>query len=186
MVGRFFFIIISIFILIVSNLGAYDKSYLITVSSVGPVKLGMTLDEAKHAFPTAIFERVSDGDGGAFVSIRIAQEMLMTVYANEDDSEAPIDWSKKITFIEAFSALCVTKNGIHPGLRVLDAEKILGKTKEIQQSEIESREYITFTKQPKALTFRLDYTGIFDEHERKTIKFDPNGKIYSIMINSIP
>jgi hypothetical protein len=162
-----------------------NKTYLITASSIGPIKLGMTLDEARRAFPIATFERTSDGDGMALVSIGVDKEVLMSVYADEDNSEAPIDGSKKITFIEALSALCATKNGIHPGLKVLDTEKILGKTKEIQKSEIESREYISFANQPKALTFRLDYTGFFEGDKMTTTKFDPQGKIDSIIISSV-
>jgi hypothetical protein len=169
----------------VAQAESHNKTYLITPSSIGPIKLGMTLDEARDAFPSATFERTSDGDAAALVSIRVDKEVLMNVYADEDNSEAPIDWSKKITFIEALSALCNTEQGIHPGSSVLDVEKLLGKTKEIQKSEIESREYIRFTNQPKALIFRLDYTGIFKGNERKTTKFDLNGKIDSISISSL-
>ena len=161
-----------------------QETYLITASGIGPIKLGATLDEARKSFPTASFERSSDGDGVALVNVRLGKEDLMTLYADEVDSEAPIDWTKKIINIETFSTFCNTENGIHPGSNVLDVEKILGKTKEIEKSEIESREYIEFANQPKTIVFRLDYTGIFEGNAMKTTKFDPKGKIHSIMVFS--
>ncbi|HET9025434.1 MAG TPA: hypothetical protein VFN64_12740, partial [Burkholderiaceae bacterium] len=36
---------------------------LITAASIGPIRLGMTLDDARRTLPTARFERTSDGDG---------------------------------------------------------------------------------------------------------------------------
>ena len=45
--------------------------------------------------------------------------------------------------------------GVRPGMAVGDAEKILGKTRSVAQSEIESREYIQFENQPVWITVRL-------------------------------
>jgi hypothetical protein len=187
---------ISTFLLIASPMHAYCKddahsspsltTCLISATKVGPIQLGVTLDEAKKSFPTATFSRTSDGDGVALVSVKVGREELMTLYADEEDSEAPINWSKKITNIETFSALCHMENGIHPESGILEVEKILGKTRKIQKSEIESREYIEFTTQPKSITFRLDYTGIFDGGAMTTKMFNPEAKIFSISISSRP
>ncbi|MDD2369237.1 MAG: hypothetical protein PHQ90_08045, partial [Sulfuricurvum sp.] len=84
----------------VSQTESNNKTYFITTSSIGPIKLGMTLDKARHAFSNAIFERISDGDGAALVSIQVDKEVLMSVYADGENPESPIDWSEKITFIE--------------------------------------------------------------------------------------
>jgi hypothetical protein len=129
----------------------------------------MTLDEARKALPSATFKRATDGDGAALVEVRFAPAptTAVLVWADEDDSDAPIDWSKKIVTIETFSPAFHTAAGIHPGSSISEAEKAYGKTKAIKKSEIESREYITFARQPAHLTFRL-----------------AEGKIHSIAVSS--
>lgn len=159
-------------------------THLIWASGIGPIRMGTTLDEARKILPSAEFVRSTDGDGAALVEVKLGDENLMTLYANELNRDAPIDWSKKITYIETYSPSCHTENGIHPGSLVLDVEKVLGLTKEIVKSEIESREYIEFNNQSPYLTFRLDYTGIFAPNSRLTTQFDPKGKIYSISVSS--
>jgi hypothetical protein len=54
----------------------------------------------------------------------------MILYAEEDDANAFIDWSKKITQIETFNSSYHTAKGRHPESPVQDVEKVLGKVKE--------------------------------------------------------
>jgi len=157
---------------------------LITESGMGDVRLRMTLNEVRRALPTASFRRTSDGDGAALVEIGLGKDSL-TVWADEDDATAPIDWSKRIVNVEAFSAGFHTREGVHPGSLVTDVEAFFGAVREIEESEIESRQYVTFARQPRALTFRLDYTGIFSPGNRRTTRFAPGAKILSIMVSSL-
>lgn len=159
--------------------------HLITTSAMGPVRLRMTLDEARRALPNASFRRTSDGDGAALVEIALGHATSLSVWAGEDDAATPIDWSRRIVTIETFSASFHTRGGIHPGSLVTDAARVFGPVREIVKSEIESREYITFARQPRALTFRLDYTGIFGPGLRYTTAFAPGAKIWSIAISSL-
>src|SRR2546423_849096 len=117
---------------------------------------------------------------GCLVEVTVAPDESMILWADEDDSGGPIDWSKKINTIETFSPAFHTVEGVQPGSLVTDVEMVLGKTREIDKSEIESREYITFEKQPSYLTLRLDDTGIFSADSRRTTKFEPDAKILSI------
>ena len=158
------------------------ETYLITASGIGPIKLGATLDEARKSFPTATFERSPGGEGVAKVDVKLGQENLMTLFAGEQDSEAPIDWSNKIVSIETVSEFCKMENGIHPGSAVLDVEQILGKTKQIILSEGDSLEYIFFVKQPKYVVFRLDLSAIFEDGSRETNKFNPKAKVEWIAV----
>ncbi len=132
---------------------------LISADGVGGIRLGMTLDEARRAAPSASFARTSDGEGVALVEVTFGPDVTVVAYADEGDSEAPIDWTKKVTHLEAFSAAFQTADGAHPGSLVSDVEKVYGKTLEVTRSEIESREYITFERHPSGLTFRLDNSG---------------------------
>ncbi len=143
----------------------------------------MTVADAKQALPSGTFERSSDGDGAVLIGLTVGGDALMTLVA-EDDTEGPIDWGKRIVAMETFSSLCATTDGVHPGSLVLDAEKVLGDVTTIVQSEIESREYIEFERQPAQLTFRLDYTGIFPAGSRETRRFNPKGRIFSIAIST--
>lgn len=160
------------------------RTFLITATGIGPIKLGMSLDEARKAFQEGKFERASDGDGAALIDVLLGKDSLMTLYAGEEDPDKPIDWSKKITVIESFNPACVSEAGLRIGALVLDAEKIYGKTKSITRSDIESREYIEFQNNPEHLTFRIDYTGVFPEGSRETTQFNPQAKIHSITVSS--
>jgi hypothetical protein len=164
--------------------GKADDSRLITVSEIGRLRLGMTLDQARAALPTASFARTSDGDGAALVQVALGKDDSLIVWAEEDDPATSIDWSKKIITIETFSATFHTREGVHPGSLVRDVIKLFGPVREIVESEIEARQYITFAGQPQGLTFRLDYTGIF-AGTRRTTRFAPSAKILSIAISSL-
>ena len=159
-----------------------SRRCVISQSGIAPVRPGMTLREAKQAFPSAEFRRTSDGNGAALVSVSLGADEWMTLHAGEDDPDRPIDWAQRLSFIETFHAACKTVDGVHPGMRVADAEKKFGPTSEIIQSEIEAREYIRFRNQPAHLLFRLDYTGIFAEGSRSTTRFVPGAQIYSIAV----
>jgi hypothetical protein len=159
--------------------------HLITRSAIGHVRLGMTLDDARRALPTASFSRTSDGDGAALVEADFGHHNSLILWADENDPASPIDWSKRIVTIETFSAAFHTREGIHPGSLVTDAAKVFGPVRRITKSEIESREYVTFARQPQALTFRIDYTGIFRPGLRQTTSFAPGAKISSIAVSSL-
>src|SRR5439155_24599395 len=102
----------------------------ISPSGIGPARLGMTLDQVRRAAPAASVGRTTDGDGAALVEVTFAPNASVILWAEEDDPNAPIDWSKKIVTIETFSPACHTAEGIHPGSLVADVEKVYGKTKE--------------------------------------------------------
>lgn len=155
----------------------------ISTTGMGPIRLGMTLREAKEAFGGATFQRSTDGDGAALVSVLVGKAHLMTLHADEEDPNRAIDWTRRIDFVETFNAACKTADGIFPGMSVRNAEKKLGKTAKIIQSEIESREFIYFQSQPKNFLFRLDYLGRFPEGSRKTKEFSDGAKILSIGVS---
>ena len=155
---------------------------LVDSSGIAPIRLGMSLDEARTALPQATFERASDGDGAALVAVKLGGDDVMTVSADEADAEKPIDWSKTIESMETFNPACGTADGIRPGSLVVDVERILGRTTQIVRSEIEQREYITFERRPAKLVFRIDYTGVFPEGTRETTAFAPNAKLLSIAV----
>lgn len=136
-----------------------QQDRLISAKGVGAIQLGMTLSDARNAAPAAAFTRTSDGEGVALVQVTVAPDVSMVVWAEEDDPDKPVDWTKRIRSIETFSAAFRTAEGAHPGAMVSDVHRLYGPTKTTETSEIESRRYITFDNQPAGLMFRLDETG---------------------------
>lgn len=149
----------ALVLLLVSQIGSGDPARAISKNGVGPIKLGMTLGEARKAAPGATFKRTGDGDGAALVEITLARGVTMQVWADEEDASKPIDWRKKIQNIETFSKAFRTAEGVHAGMKVSDVNRVYGATKAIETSEIESRQFITFEKHPARMLFRLDETG---------------------------
>jgi len=156
----------------------------ITENGIGPVNLGMTLLEAKRAFPNATFSRGSDGEGVALVNVSTKESQVMVLFAGEEDRNKPINWSKRISSIETFSSNCSTSLGVRPGGLVAEAEKQHGKVFKIIMSEIEARQFVEFQNQPRGMIFRIDYSGIFAEGQSETLRYRPDAKIYSIAIQA--
>jgi hypothetical protein len=167
-----------------SQPSANEDDYLISQSGVGRIRLGMTLAEAQRALASATFVRATDGDGAALVEVTLAPGQSLMLSADEDDADAAIDWAKSVTVIETFSRAFHTAEGVRPGTPVARVETVYGMTRQIELSEIESRQYIVFARQPEYLALRLDYTGIFRDGVRTTTEFEPDAKIMSIAVSS--
>lgn len=159
-----------------------NNHHVITSNGIDHILLGMKLSDLRKSFPNLTFTRTSDGDGAALIDVKNGDEEFMTLYANEDNSESPIDWSKSIVSIETFDSLCCTKEGIHPGSLIAETEQEYGTLKEIELSEIESRQFASFEKQPLGLEFIIDYCGKFKEGSNRTSIYSKDCKIFSISI----
>ena len=162
---------------------AGGQSCTITEHAIGALRIGMTLAAAQQAMPRARFTRTSDGEGVALVDVALDGSSLAIAYAGEDDAEQPVDMARPIEQLESFNASCATAEGIHPGSTVEDAVNAYGPVRIIRRSEIESREYIEFERQPPGLLLRLDYAGHFAERESETTRHAPGAKLLSIAVS---
>lgn len=158
---------------------------LITADAVGPVRLGMTIGEAKAAMPSATFERTSDGEGIAYVAAIENGETLFELNTDTYDPAAPINDAETIGFIQVWSPRYQTADGIGTGTSVAAAEQCFGTVKEIMMSEIESREYAEFTNQPSGLYFRLTHenstAGVYDS-DNFTTRYNSGATIHAIEV----
>lgn len=134
---------------------AQAKTYSITSTSAGPVKLGMSVAQVRKAVKPWKLSRTSDGEGVALIAVKNGNTLIMTLYAGEPDPDAKINENARIELIQVHAWNFVTSNGVHKGMLLKDAEKKYGKIKQIMLSEIESREFATFTKHPKGLDFQV-------------------------------
>jgi hypothetical protein len=141
----------------------------------------MTLDEARKALPSSYrFARGADGEGVAWVDVMAGGHALMSLHAGEEDVDAPIDWSRSIEGIESFSKATATGEGVRVGDLLDDAAKAYGPVTEIVESEIESRQFVEFARQPPDVVFRIDYSGDFPEGARHTTRYCPGARIYAM------
>jgi phosphatidylglycerophosphatase A len=157
---------------------------LISSAGIGPLALGMRLDRASQAMPRARFTRTSDGEGVALVDVAVDGISLAALYAGEEDPEKPVDMSQPIEFLETFTPACATAEGIHAGSTVDAAVAAYGPIRNITRSEIESREFVEFERQPAGLQFRIDYSGEFADGESETLRHAPGAKILSISVSA--
>lgn len=176
-------------VILTAAIAAQDMSS-ITSDSAGPVKLGMTIAQAEAALPGFTFKRTSDGEGVAWVEVSKGSDAQMYLYAGEEDPEAAINKDAAIQYISVVGKGFRTAKGVAPGMTLSEAEKHLGKVKEITMSEIESREYATFGDESSEISYRLqnenNTAGNYSNGERTTSKFNPGTSIYSIDISAPP
>lgn len=161
---------------------AAEGDYSITGTSAGKVKLGMTIQQARRAMRDCRFKRSSDGEGLALVSIACGKKRVMSLFAGEDRYESPVNWSRTIEFIEVWDSRFKTSDGIHPEMFLRTVERILGKVKEIVITQTEQREFITFAKERRGISFRT-YGGVYEFPKVTTTKYEPRSRVFSIQIS---
>lgn len=173
----------------VVNARTKSADNLITEYSVGKVKLGMTVAEARKVLSGMTFERAVDGEGLVSVLVKRGKETIMLIYADETDGNEPINENGIIESIEVRSKDFQTAKGVRIGTKIGEVEKKYGKVKEIMISEIEGREYAEFVNQPTGFMFQSygdeGTAGTYKEEERKTTKYNPSGYIYSILVRGV-
>lgn len=129
------------------------SSHLITRRAVGPVRLGMTVAEARRVLPGLRVTRSSNGEGVAYVGVFRGKNLVMQLFTGEDDPDTPVDNRRKIQSIDVFEARYHTAAGVYPGMRLSAAERRLGKVKEIRLTEIEAQEFAEFTRPQPGYAF---------------------------------
>jgi hypothetical protein len=149
----------------------------------------MTVARVRKALPGYILSRTSDGEGIALIAVERRGKTLMTLYAGEPDPTRRINERAVIEHIEALDAYYRTSAGVHPRMSLSEAEKKYGKVKEIMVSEIESREYVTFERQPAGIQLRVmndsGMAGVYAEGENRTKRYAPTAYVLSISVTGI-
>ncbi|MGI8811794.1 MAG: hypothetical protein ACR2IH_04615 [Pyrinomonadaceae bacterium] len=168
-----------------------QQNYSITSTSVGNVRLGMTIATAWRTMRGFTFRRTSDGDGVALVEVRRGGKSIMTLYADERNPKARINEHARIEHVRVFDRSYRTANGIRTEMLVGNAETKLGGIEEVFMSEIESREYVVFRKKTKGLMYRIDVpmsgnfptAGVYPEGKRITNRYAATAFISAIEVS---
>gem|GEM_PF-296558 len=146
---------------------ASSGNMLITKTSVGKVKLGMTVGEARKVLPKAWKLAPAPGDEGSMlVGVYEGKKLLLTIgdygdYRDSEDKLPPINEGQKIQIMLIMDSRFKTAKGIHVGLPIAEAEKKYGKLKEMFSYPHEG-EFGKFTNQPKYLNFYFKPKGDFN------------------------
>lgn len=132
-----------------------SKDFLITENSVGKVKLGMTIGEAKKIWKDYQFEMNYDHENETYnIAVKSGSEILMLIESHEDfkkdENPAVID-SAEIIRIEILSRKFHTAEGVTAQMPLTTAELFYGKVDCVYESEAE--ESISFQKPPTGINF---------------------------------
>lgn len=180
------FFALSLIFVGLNSFAIAQSNFLITPGSVGKLKIGMKVSEARRLFPRYSFSRSSDGEGIAYVEVKRRGRTHFYLFADEIDPEQPINNDAQISFIEVVNPTYRTVKGVRPNMRLSDVEKRYGRLKEIVTSEIEAREYARFTNQPAGIDLKVNAVnaraGIYANGEMRTSRFTRNAKVASIIL----
>lgn len=158
-----------------------QTNFKVTNNSAGGVRLGMTLTQARTLLRTCKLQRGEDGEGLALVDVICRRKTVMSFYADESNRDAGVNWQKKISYIWVWDKRYKTPDGVHPKMLLRDAERILGKIKEILMTQTESREYVSFRKTRKGIQYRT-YGGRYVATNPTTKRYELGSEIHAIEI----
>lgn len=147
------------------------------------LSIGMKFGEISEVIPNSTLEMKRGADGLPLLSVFLEDQLLLIAYSEDSNGSLDINYDNRISHIETFNSACQTEAGVSPGTLTESAERIYNGITTITKSEMESREYVDFRNQPSKLKFRIDYSGIYTEHPRKTTKYKKGSKILSIGIS---
>ena len=184
--ARFFSLFVGMLFFLGGGAVSAQTNRLITNNSVGNLRIGMTVAEARRALPGFKFSRGSDGEGIALIEVGRRKRLHMTVFAGEIDPDKPIDENAKIELIEVLDSRYRTARGVFPRMRVSGVEKRMGKLKNILLSEIEAREFGTFANQPDGVDIRLQArngtAGVYGNGQSQTMRYSSSAYVFSIIV----
>ena len=158
----------------------------ITSSGIGPLSLGMTVKEAKTAFPQATFNVADSAEDTVALEARSGKEqVLLSQVGDKLPAGKTLPDTTKLKSLETYSEKCRDENGIGPGTLLDDAVARLGGVKEIVMSEVESRQYVTFQQHPKGRWYRIDNSGVFAEGSpRRTTQYTAKARILGVGVDA--
>lgn len=168
-----------------------SQAVTISTNSIGVAKLGMTIGELKQK----LGDQFELGESKPFMvdlnAIAVSHNGEVQYHILHWSTE-PVNDTTPIKFLVTENPQFRTAEGVGPGISVAQAQSAYGKAKLGYNQEVESREFIQFTKSPaKNMQFRSngnvgEFAGIYAANSnssyQETDKFRDDAKITSIML----
>jgi hypothetical protein len=152
--------------------------YTITDTSAGPVQLGMLSSDILALIPDAKATIEQDAEGIEWMTLSVDSEALMNIMLDRS--------THSVSLIRIISPRFITKQGVKVGENLQSVGEKLGGLREIQLTEIESREFATFTNAPVTMVFQVvgknSTAGIYPSAETITAVAAPSATIHSIWL----
>ncbi|UOG92695.1 MAG: hypothetical protein L3K52_02940 [Candidatus Thiothrix sulfatifontis] len=152
--------------------------YPITDTSAGAIQLGMLSTDIPAAMPGADAAVEQDGDGIEWMTLKMNGEALMNIMLDRSTHTANL--------IRILSPRFITAQGVKVGENLQSVGEKLGGLKEIQWTEIESREFATFNNSPVTMVFQViannGMAGIYPTGEAITTVAASSATIHSIWL----
>ena len=163
---------------------ATAQTVVATDGSPFPVSRGMTIQQAVQALKPEHQTYVLGPDSGWLLQIHdndSYDDVLLTLWSDASQDYV-INYSAKVSNMMLHNAKYRTREGVHVGMLLRDAEKKLGKLKRIYTSEPTFQEYAEFTNMPTGVSFAV-YGGIFGEGQREAQSYKPDARVTRIDIS---
>jgi hypothetical protein len=167
------------------DVGPPTLSCLITENGVGPLRIGMTLGEARKAWPEAKFERRAGLDDLTELAVVVDRQTLVISDIGYDIPPGALPDKTVLQNLATYHPWCKDARGMGSGSLLSDAATAYGGLVVIRKSDIEQREYASFKAAPPRMHFRVDYTSIFyPESPRSTTAFKPEARLMGVEIGA--
>lgn len=158
---------------------------LVTGNSVGGIKLGMTVGEARRVAGPLKLQADQDVDGLPILLLTDEKGFDVELYYDYDDPKAPAKEDAMITSLISWGENSATAEGVKVGMRISEVEAIYGRVEEIYSGEEESGEWVTFESGPSGIYFgitsdALGDGGVYRDGETSTTIYASDAKIYTI------
>ena len=172
---------------------------MITPTSVGDIRLGMTVTEARKVFPGTFFEQYDYSEEGVQIEIKRGEKILMSLSTDQENKtgdrngRVPIVESAKIERIMFSDTRYKTADGIRVGSTVSATEKAFGKVLKIDFWGLDGSEHVTFANAPKAYGITIAAKpgsgdeargGIYAEGKVSTTSYSPGAVIDSLVVSN--
>jgi len=152
--------------------------YPVTDTSAGAIQLGMLSTDIPAAMPGVNAAVEQDGDGIEWMTLKMNGEALMNIMLDRSTHTANL--------IRILSPRFVTEQGVKVGENLQSVGEKLGGLKEIQWTEIESREFATFNNAPITMVFQViantGTAGVYPSGEAITNIAASSATIHSIWL----